>query len=399
MDTSDLQLFDEDLDTPFMKQQVMANAVRRRSPVSTPSSAVETPLPQPGANPNAPMQSGDYRDQAFALLKQASESTPDQADVNALREHALARDEDAKRQLLAGMALSMKGGQSLAPLGESMLRSALAAGAPEKFGGGLVAGGQFIADPEVTAQRRAQRLETQAKIYESMAQHADSVEQRRAAAQAAADLRRDLAQNRSPRLQRAGMTPTGQAVSFDPSTGDTLVGGQSYSGPVMSQAEIDKRTGTIMEAQAGAQRANNLLEKVKAYPRAFGGIPGLAQYTGPYASARIVLNNLSPEERQVRMQVLQDAAMVIHDLYGSALTAGEERRADTFAVKPTDPPEIIMDKLQTASAWANNHANTYGALLRGAADARRGAPGQASAPGAPPATRPAGGATSWKDLP
>lgn len=141
-----------------------------------------------------PADAGDeYRRKALELLTQAQGTQPSDADLGAMREYARKRDESARRDFDRGMVMQVMGGSAFQPVGAQVLKQALASQEPEKIGGGIVSGGQFFNDPEVVAQRRATRLESQAKIYESMAANASTIAQRDAAAQQAAETRRMIA--------------------------------------------------------------------------------------------------------------------------------------------------------------------------------------------------------------
>ena len=355
-------------------QQARAAALRRQQrPISTPSSGVETPAPQPGANPRA---APDYRSMALDALKQAGDlGEPSEEERGKLAEFARSRAEGSDRDLMLGLALQAKGGESLAPVGGMFLKRALAAQEPMKLGGGLVMGsGEFIVDPEQAQSRRAQRLETRARIYESMAQHADSVEQRREAANAAAELRRTIAEAKKDNLhlQRAGTTPSGELVTFNPATGVQMVNGQPYTGPVMSQAALDKQAQTVQEALSAGNRLRNLDQMVAQNPNAFGGVATLSQLTPQIVASRWQSARLTPEERQVRALVMQEAAQVINDLYGAAVSAGEMGRANTFVPTGLDNPETVAIKLKAAQSWAASKAAQYGRQVQGTAQARMG---------------------------
>jgi hypothetical protein len=194
-------LFDEDPDAPFMPAQaqprVLKRALARPAPIGVPNAA---PRGAPLTAPTAVDAGDDYRQKALALLAQAQGTQPSEADVGAMREYARKRDEQSKRDFLLGTAMSM-GGSSFAPVGAQVLKQALAAQGPEKLGGGIVQGGEFFTDPEVTAQRHAARLETQAKIYESMAANASTVAAREQAAQLAAQARADARANANSQQQ------------------------------------------------------------------------------------------------------------------------------------------------------------------------------------------------------
>lgn len=326
-------------------------------PSRTAWGASPTPTPAAPAAPAAPAQrgAGDYRSQAYKLLEQAAGAgEPSDADR-----------ETSNKRLMLGMTLQAMGGESLSPLGGVVFKQALG-------------------DPEAMAQRRQQRLESQAKLQELMAHDVETAEERKRANEAA-DLSKQMlfalkagTPEKGSRLQHLGATPNGEIVSYNPDGGGLTVNGKPYTGPVMSQATLDKQATAIQTAMASGARSKSLLAQVQANPRAFGGIAALSGLTGQFAGQRILEKNLTPQERQVRGAVLREAAGIINDLYGAALTANEEKRASGFVSNPSDPPEIIMDKLMAAISWADSKANQYGAQMRGTAERRGGgAPGGA----------------------
>src|SRR5262249_6721802 len=117
------------------------------------------PMPPFAAGPApAPNPVADYRAKALkAMQDAASAGEPTEEEKG-----------ESNRKLLLAMALGMKGGEAMQPFAAQYFKQALA-------------------DPEAMAQRRQQRLEAQAKIYETMAAHAESDAQRAAALQAAAE--------------------------------------------------------------------------------------------------------------------------------------------------------------------------------------------------------------------
>ena len=180
-------LFDEDPDAPFLPAQQPPRVLKR----TLGGGLGARPAPIPLGGQNAPVDAGDqYRQKALELLMQAQGTQPSDADTGAMREYARKREEAAQRDFQRGMIMQVMGGSSFQPVGAQVLKQALASQEPEKIGGGVVSGGQFFNDPEVVAQRRATRLEQQAKIYESMAANASTVAQRDAAARDAAETRR-----------------------------------------------------------------------------------------------------------------------------------------------------------------------------------------------------------------
>src|SRR5262245_23697306 len=159
------------------RNNARAARLRKQPLISTPTHGVG--IPQPGAfgqgqcepqdvglepSPNRSAPTPDYRAQSLKLLEQAA----------AAGEPTEEERQEGNRKLVLALSMGMKGGETMQPFAAQFFRQALA-------------------DPEIRAQQRQQRLETQARLYESMAQHAESVEQRREAAKAAEATRIEIA--------------------------------------------------------------------------------------------------------------------------------------------------------------------------------------------------------------
>src|SRR5262245_13399651 len=384
------------------KANALMRAVRKQPALTMPSQA---PMQQPPVPEMAAPLS-----QSEQLRQQISAKMAERPDEAALLEMAKRRQEQADRAELRGLELQTLGGERLAPYGGQLLKQAMAAQAPMEIPGGwgTVEGGQVVWNPMKQREAELGHLETQLRGAEAAEARTASAAERRALqqeqlqakrenAEQQAQLRRDLAAGRAepvPSLQHIGVTPAGETVSYNPKTGQNVIstaeGPKPYSGPMLSQATLDKQATAVQEAMASSRRTSDLLARVRENPRAFGGMASLAPYTGTFAGARITEKNLSPAERAVRNDVLREAAQVVNDLYGAALSAGEEKRASAFVPNPQDPPEVVMDKLQAAMRWANSKSSMYGTGVRGAAEARMGGT-PAAAPAAPaePAPTPA----------
>jgi hypothetical protein len=91
---------------------------------------------------------------------------------------------------------------------------------------------------------------------------------------------------------------------------------------------------------------------VKANPKAFSLAAGAASTMLPnIIGARAQSKLLTDEERQTRAAVLNKASRVIHELYGAALTRGEDVRAAPWAPKPDDDVETTLNKMAAAKEY------------------------------------------------
>jgi hypothetical protein len=157
-----------------------------------------------------------------------------------------------------------------------------------------------------------------------------------------------------------------------------------YHGIGIGQTPMDRKTSDAQAIIAADDRLAAIEAKVKANPKAFGGITSLAALTPQIVQSRVLSKTLTPQEQQVRAEVAREMAAVIHQLYGAALSRGEQQLASSFLITGTEPLEALIPKLAAARAYQQGMMNSVGAPFLRAARARRGetADGGAGAPGA-----------------
>jgi len=245
--------------------------------------------------------------------------------------------------------------------------------------------------PETMAQLRMKQIEAgqqnAMKLQEQEARARALEEGRNQRAADANALRMTLAAMRQsgggsggeaalPSMQHKGFTPEGQPVSYNPKDGQIYVAGKPYVGDVVGGSDYSKGGTKRREAEGDIRRVDSIISKVEANKEAFGTVPALAssQWVPNAISSRILDKALTPEQRQARTAVSQEAAQAINNIYGAALSAGEAARADQWAYKATDSFETTMTKLEQAKAWAAANADKYGGGRRATAPAAPAAP-------------------------
>ena len=146
--------------------------------------------------------------------------------------------------------------------------------------------------------------------------------------------------------------PDGQTPQYEPWTGKP---------GAIPKATFEASSKDASTQSLAADRAGQLIAQVDANPEVFGSkgallskVPVLMQ---GMAAERLGLNSKALE---TRADVLRQAAMTVHDLYGAAFTAGEAERAKTFVPNANDPPEILISKLRSAQRWSQDAASRYG---------------------------------------
>lgn len=346
-----------------------------------------------------PLAAAAYRKRAADIYGRATEMDSAEPDVSQLEEYSRQRRLQGGDAMLNALAAQFAG-EEFKPMQAQFLKQAAAAQDPMKLGSGIMTPeGKFISDPFASRERKINTLMNQAKAYEEMALTARTAQEKADAKKAqdaintqlrlmGLNIQAALAQSKIDKsgdmpgtFTHAGFTPTGQSISSNSKTGLNYIVGvdQSgvptytpYTGAFTPKAAFEKNVSEVQKASASAKRADSLIKMVEENPNAFGlraqaisSLPGFAQ-----GRAGAVL--LDQDTMAKRADILRQAAMEISDLYGAALSLGEQARANTFIPNKDDPPEAIIAKLKAARDWAKQTAGQYGRGVSGAAESRAG---------------------------
>jgi hypothetical protein len=357
------------------------------------------------------------------VQSQLDELDSQEVDTSALQAFAQQQGESGQTAMLNALA-AQYAGENFQPVQAQFLKRAAAAAEPMKIGGGMLTPqGQFVKDPFAQRDQRRTALERQALGLERMAgeeeraaeraaevarqfnerradqqrRDADAAEFRRLGLglqQLGLDLRREALGKKGDgqvgSFSPAGFTPQGQQVVTNTKSGvsyilnvqpDGTPNYTPYQGTMIPKGTFDKEVSAAGDLSAVASRADRLVQMVDANPDAFGlrsaavsALPGAVQ---GYAAKAV---GLTPQQLEARSTVLRQAAQEINELYGAALSMGEQARANTFLPNPSDPPEMLMSKLKAARDWAKTQLGRYSPGVTDAATQRSG--GAAPAPGA-----------------
>lgn len=337
-----------------------------------------------------------------------------EVDTSALQDFARQQGEAGSMATLNALA-AQYAGEGFQPVQAQFLKRAAAAAEPMKMGGGtLTPQGQFLKDPFAARDSRRTALERQVLGLERMAgeeekatrdredrlarqeqarqdalaRDAQTAEFRRIGLgmqQQGLDLRRLMAERGSSQpgsFSPAGFTPQGQQVVTNTKSGvsyllnlqpDGTPNYVPYQGPMIPKATFDKEVTAAGDLSAVAARADTLVKAVENNPDAFGlrsaavsAVPGAMQ---GYAAKAV---GLTPAQLEARSTVLRQAAQEINELYGAALSMGEQARANTFLPNPSDPPEMLISKLKAARDWAKTQMGRYSPAVTNAATQRSG---------------------------
>jgi hypothetical protein len=314
------------------------------------------------------------------------------------------RQAENERQYSLGLLGQLSGDEAAAPVGATIFKQALQARQPRVTdkGQGDQLSGAFRYNPEYLEQRDRDELSE----FEKLGAGAEArwVEARQRAAEREAEQRENralrqtlgalAANNRSSaseRFQQQGYTEDGALVVSDRGGANYIVrhGAQGptyqpYDGMVTPKASFEKSVTTASEARASSARASQLLGEVKSNPSAFGMRPAAVSLVpGQLQGYAAQALGVTPAQLEQRARVVREAAMEINALYGAALSMGEAARAATFLPNASDPPEMILAKLEAARNWADQSFAMQSPGVRGVAERRTPvAPQGASGPAA-----------------
>lgn len=333
-----------------------------------------------------------YRRRAADLFNQGSALYDAEPDMTQMQEYARQRGGQADSSMLNAMA-AQYAGESFQPMQAQFLKRAAAAQEPMKLSGGILTSeGQFLKDPTAAQDKKAEFLLRQAQAYETLATNAQSTQEKRAAEAAQnailneirlmnANTARMAASNANAgAFAPSGFTPQGQSIVTNSKNGLSYIvtvnpdGTPSYTphqGPSIPKSSYEKMTLEAGDLSGSAFNADRLIKQVERSPEAFGlrgaavgTLPGALQGYGAKAM------QLTPEQMQIRANVLREAAMETNRLYGAALSMGEQARASSFIPDAKDPPEMVITKLQAARDWAQSKLGSMPQGVQNAAGAR-----------------------------
>lgn len=253
---------------------------------------------------------------------------------------------------------------------------------------------------EMTPWQKAQ-LQNQDRQFNIQIGKMDAAEAARNAAEAA--------RNR-PQATAYVSRITGNPIRLDPTTQTYMDEGNAVqAADLVPAADFNKDAEAARNIIGDISNAENIKKMVNENPSAFDqkkvNEARLKRQTGNV----IGLGNqwaagvFTPEENKVRATVAQESAAIINKLYGAALSAGEDKRAQAFAPDPNgDDLETLLPKVEAAMTWANSKK---GSIIPGAIKAaerqlgRSANPQQSQIPKNPTLTNDASGKAVYDALP
>lgn len=178
---------------------------------------------------------------------------------------------------------------------------------------------------------------------------------------------------------------SGNPVRLDPTSGSYMDGENAISAADLIPAhDFNKNVDTARGLVGQIAQAEEIKKMIAANPGAFDkdkvNEARLKKTFIPGVGDQMATAVFTPEENAVRANVAQQSAAIINELYGAALSAGEEGRANTFAPGPNDTLEQLLPKLEASMNWSNTKR---AGLIPGAVAAAERQLGRPSTPSTP----------------
>ena len=370
---------------PVTREAVLR--ARAQDELINPAAASPAATP-PGAAPGgAPANFQRY----FDFLNQGVPQVPEPTQEQIAQLVAQRGRPEASLPLALGAMLSRDKG--LSRVGTGLYNAVEASRQPFDVGDGMGTidprTGQYTADPFRRAQderERQEKLRTQALGLATADATREATTAHRRATLDATKVNRDLSHEYRTRNRQTNYvdTTTGAMVVsrpdgslMNPDNGNTV----RHQDAVASQ-EFRKQTEVSRKLQVGLEQARELEAKVAANPQLFSYVNAklaTLPLQTEVKAAQAYLNKrtdgargLSAEDFALRAEIGKQVAFLIHDLYGSVLTKGEEARAVNFLPQANEPLDVLLPKLQitlrdaerqmqTLPKWAVRLAHSAGA--------------------------------------
>lgn len=342
-------------ETPEEIERKRRRMLPRATSRSTPGGALTTSV-TPGAG---------FRDLSRMFTQAGLEAYNAEPDVSSLREFAKQRSQEGEGAMLNALAAGYAG-KRFEPVQAQFLKRAMSAQEPLKVGsaGYITPRGEFVKDPTYQSERRAETMLRLGQQYGNLAQDEQAANERLSTQRDLAAIRASTSGNQMGSFSPTGFTPEGKPIVTNSKSGmsylidvtpDGMPSYTPYTGANIPKASYEKSIVEGSDFANNIANADRLIGLVEGNPGAFG-VRGYAVSSLPsgmqgYAASAM---RLTPEQLQVRSEVLREAAMQINQLYGAALSMGEQVRAATFLPDGKDTPEMILTKLRAARDWAKS---------------------------------------------
>lgn len=362
------------------------------SPVPGGSEALPRVALTPGTPPPSPLGNAlQARREMYNRQLEEANKPADYSQISSqMRDRSARSQDDVYAAALAGLGPeATKGFQ--API----LKQAMEARQPMKVEGGVVdEEGRVMLDPAHQSAKKADQLRNRLAQLDTLEARITSDAEKSALAHERNHIMQQIALiraessggGRGGHASTYGFAPDGRRVVEDRNGNQFIINPDNsrepYTGASTPKARFENNAQAVMALQGAQARSDKLIEMVDKNPEAFGIKPTLVSAMPDMIQGRVMPKVLTAQQLAVRSEVLRQAAVEIHQIYGAALTMGEGHRASQWAIGKNDSPDMIISKLRSARDWAKTAQSAQGNAAQEVAAGRTGAPSP-SAPAAP----------------
>jgi hypothetical protein len=383
-------------DVELRKRLMLPRALGAVSPTLTTSV-------QPGQGLGSSSSIDAYRKRATDLYQQGSDLYNKEPDMTELQAFAKQRGEQGSASMLNALAAQFAG-ESFQPIQAQYLKKAAAAMEPMKVGSGmLTADGKYLKDPFAGQEKKAEFLLQQAKAYETLAQTAQTAQEKAEALRlqnlASNELKQLMAQIAAMNAQTGRITANaamlnatgggsgvgvgtasqigsganeepifrtknGQLFTYD-QTGKPI----SYAGPINPKAtsaqpteDERKAAGWFFQADNARRNMANIVATTPsaAYPTGAERFAGLVPSIG-----EDIANYLRPEQRQMFVQASGSMAeALLRAATGAGVNESEAaQKVRELVPQLGDKPGTVKQKTDAYDVYMNSLRSRAGRAL------------------------------------
>jgi len=295
---------------------------KARAKIQSPGGCLSNSV-QPGQGGMLPNSIVAYRSKAAELFQQGSDLYNQEPDFSQFQKFAKQRAQQGDTAMLNALAAQFAG-EGFAPVQEQYMKKAAASRDPMKLGSGVItAEGEYLKDPEVAQNKKAEFLLQQAKSYETIAANADTARERIAAQRAQNEIQNQL------RLMGVQLQQQGLALRADNAAAARALAEQNAADKKDKQLgegtqKLSKQADEYVNLVAGVRELNNRLGQ---YVPQGKQIPGVGYGSDVSLLGIDVSGAMMGEEGKANRSMVKNVANeLLRAASGQAVTLNEYER-------------------------------------------------------------------------
>lgn len=295
---------------------------KARAKIQSPGGVLSNNV-KPGQGGMLPNAIDSYRSKAADLYKQGSDLYDQEPDFSQFQNFAKQRSQQGEGAMLNALA-AQYAGEGFAPVQEQYLKKAAAARDPMKMGSGIItADGQYLKDPEVAQNKKAEFLLQQAKAYENMAATADTARER-IAAQRQAQMAQEQLRLMGLNMQQQGLAMRGDSLALQRMLAQQGVNDRKDKQLSEGTQKLSKQSEDLTNLVSGVRELTGALAPYMASGK---NIPGVGYGTNISAAGIDLSGALLGKEGKANRSLVRNVSNELLRLAsGQAVTIGETER-------------------------------------------------------------------------